>query len=420
VVAALLAGLGVGRVRRPVDRTVANRNGTAQPPAVVPPGRAGVPAVERGPFDPPANLDEALAGLGAGLPARWVALDWLAKARPDAPRRGEVVAALEAQLRGAPLPGVRERAAAALAAWAGPDEVPALVALLVDPAPEVRNEAIEALARLRDPRAVDPLAARLADPVDREAAGRALAGLGAQARATLVSLLRASDAGVRGAARSVLERTGGLEPGAEVEAGLADLADPATSPTGRCLALTRLGRLAPEAAAGRQARVAAAVGRFTDDPDSHVRASAVHALSVWATLASVPTLLRVLEAAEPDLLRQALVALAKFEVDDPKVVEALARHMADPADRPHAAQALRAVGSGAEDALLRLLRSRDARVRLEACHTLRIVGTRKCLPALAKLATDPDRELAHAARLAHDAVSRAENAGKAVRRKGRS
>ena len=230
--------------------------------------------------------------------------------------------------------------------------------------------------------------------------------LGTPARPVVAALLGSDDVEVRGAARAILEGTGGVDPAGEVEASLADLAGP--DPDLRRLALARLGRLPPEAGDdGRlKARVAATLEPLARSYDRRIRAIAIHALSTWATLANVPTLVEALVSDEPDIRRQALEALGGLGVEDPKVVAAIASRMDNPDDLPHASLALLRDRRGAEDEVVRLLHSPVPQIRLEACHVLRVIGTRKCLPALRKLAADHDHDVVRAAWTAYEAITK--------------
>lgn len=97
-------------------------------------------------------------------------------------------------------PGVREKAALALALQSGPEVVEPLIRALADTDSQVREKAAMGLALRRDPRSVEPLLAAMADPDSqvREKAALALGTTGdRRARAALEAATNDPDSQVR-------------------------------------------------------------------------------------------------------------------------------------------------------------------------------------------------------------------------------
>jgi HEAT repeat protein len=104
---------------------------------------------------------------------------------------------------------VRDAAAAALARWAGEEDIELLVGLLADQSTSVRWAAMEGLGVLQAEAAVEPLAARLPVGIDRVSAGRALTQIGPAAESAVLPLLDDSDWGMRMTAVNLLRDIGG-------------------------------------------------------------------------------------------------------------------------------------------------------------------------------------------------------------------
>jgi HEAT repeats len=144
------------------------------------------------------------------------AAEKLAQAYPDEHRRAEVARALEQATTSWDV-FTRQHAATALAKWATPDSVPALIKLLSDHIPGCRAEAMNGLAALKDERGAAAVAQRLTDYADRAPAQKALEAMGPAAEKPVLPLLTHTDRLVRHDACNVLKAIGTKEsvPGLE-------------------------------------------------------------------------------------------------------------------------------------------------------------------------------------------------------------
>jgi HEAT repeat protein len=137
--------------------------------------------------------------------------------------------------------------------------------------------------------------------------------------------------------------------------------------------------------AARRQEVAKALEPLLDDRNGGTRVAGVRALLVWCGPENVPALVRLLES-DPagfegdECRKKAIDALVKLK--DPRGAPAIARNWKNPFEREWTRRSLEALGPGAEDAVRPYLEDRDWGVRVEACRTLKRIGTRKSLPAL--------------------------------------
>jgi HEAT repeat protein len=137
--------------------------------------------------------------------------------------------------------------------------------------------------------------------------------------------------------------------------------------------------------AGRRAEVAKALGPLLDDRNGGTRVAGMKALLVWCGPESVPAIVRLLES-DPtgfdgdECRKRAIDALVKLK--DPRGAPAIARNWKHPFEHEWTRRSLEALGPAAEDAVRPYLEDRDWGVRVEACRTLKRIGTRKSLPAL--------------------------------------
>jgi HEAT repeat protein len=146
----------------------------------------------------------------------------------------------------------------------------------------------------------------------------------------------------------------------------------------------------------RRAAVTSALEGLLDDADFSARADAVRALGVWGTKENVPALLAVLQKDKEFVPRHgAMEALARLK--DDRAIEPIAARLAIPADRNAAAKALQDIGPAAEKAVRAQLNDPDNWTKTEACHVLRVIGSRQSLPALQRLINDPDISVRSAA-----------------------
>ncbi len=132
----------------------------------------------------------------------------------------------------------------------------------------------------------------------------------------------------------------------------------------------------------RREEVAGILQPWLTNSNSSLQTSAVQAIGVWGTKQNVPTLLKLLESQDTSLRLYTIQALGK--IPDERGVEALVELVKDPSDRFRAANALRGMGSVAEDKVIELLEHEDYQVRSQACHVLGEIGGPKSVAALKK------------------------------------
>jgi hypothetical protein len=158
----------------------------------------------------------------------------------------------------------------------------------------------------------------------------------------------------------------------------------------------------------RSVEVAKAVEPLLQDPDGFTRSDAARALAVWGGPENIPALIDALR--DPSFgVRWAVLDTLKA-LKDPSSVPALVEVLATN-DAGKAAEALKAIGSGAEDAVIPCLRESGARCR-EACNILKVIGTEKSIPELRALALTTGFE-SHFAREALKEIARRTNAADA-------
>lgn len=361
-------------------------------------------------------LDRALAELkSADLPARRGVAEWLAEGKADPTRQAQIADALMAQLRERDAP-LREAALRALLVWAGKDNVAALIEVASDRPPNLflpseRGQAMLVLARLKDERGVAPVAARLTVPADRQAAGKALEEMGLLAAKEVGKYLAVSDAAARAEAERVLKAIGKGENLGVTQA----LGDLQSDDKGRrAEGLEWLARAHVDKQ--RRAEVVKAVVPFVQDKnqDPKVLEAAARALGTWGGKESVEPLAALLnnEKTAPPVRRAALDALGRLKEENG--VAPLVKQLLNQQDRSYAAKALIVMGDMAEPQLVKLLKSREKEVTLdakvEACKVLKSVGTRNCLQDLQEVARTArlyrQRELADAALDAYNTVAK--------------
>jgi len=132
----------------------------------------------------------------------------------------------------------------------------------------------------------------------------------------------------------------------------------------------------------RREEVAAILQPWLTSENSSLQTSALRAVGVWGTKQNVPTLLKLLEGQDISLRLYTIRALGN--IPDERAVKALVDLVKDASDRTHAAQALRAIGPVAEEAVIELLEHEDHQVRYEACNVLGEIGGDKSIAALTK------------------------------------
>ncbi|WP_237722686.1 HEAT repeat domain-containing protein [Singulisphaera acidiphila] len=145
-------------------------------------------------------------------------------------------------------------------------------------------------------------------------------------------------------------------------------------------ALARLKNAPPN---DRRDEVAKAVEPMLSDPDGFCRADAAKALAVWGGSENTPALLKSLK--DPAFNVRWAILDALRDMRDPKAAEALIDYLMTSNDRGKAAEALKAIGPAAEEAVLRGLTHHDGFARMDVCKILQAIGTRKSIPALRDL-----------------------------------
>jgi HEAT repeat protein len=225
---------------------------------------------------------------------------------------------------------------------------------------------IDVLARFPDAKAADAIALQLKDPSQRGKAAQALVKLGPVASAAVVRYLNDSDASVRMEAASLC-RLLEIPASRQLEQTLADVAgsDKARSRA----ALQDLTDLRPDET-GRSL-VSRALNAPLLDSDPGIRDDALNAMRVWATPENTNTLVQLLAGLHGE------------------------RSPTEARTGDQVAQALIAVGSRVEEAVVPLLKSPDALVRRQACWVLTEIGTENSVPPLdaagrAYVTLDPD------------------------------
>jgi HEAT repeat protein len=136
----------------------------------------------------------------------------------------------------------------------------------------------------------------------------------------------------------------------------------------------------------RRAEVAGALEPLLVDRNATARVAGVQALEVWAGTENVPAILRLLDSNptgfEGDECRKRSIDTL-VRLKDPRAAAPVARNFKQHFEREWTRRSLIALGPAAEDAVIPYLEDEDWGVRVEACHTLKQIGTRpKALPAL--------------------------------------
>jgi HEAT repeat protein len=186
---------------------------------------------------------------------------------------------------------------------------------------------------------------------------------------------------------------------ADLTQALADLKGPDTNK--RRAALGRLKTAKPTA---RRAEVARALGEALTDKDAWTKRECLQALAVWGTSENVPQILPLV--ADADLFTRGDAIRALGKIGDARAAEAIARRLADGFDRIVAAEALKALGSKAEKAVVSCLDHPEWIVRLEACKVLEAIGTKESKAALEKASSDTNGLVAIHAKRALEAVGK--------------
>lgn len=148
-------------------------------------------------------------------------------------------------------------------------------------------------------------------------------------------------------------------------------------------------KLEQSIAAGRQSEVALLLEEQLDNKDNFSRQRAMRALVVWCTTENVPRLLQALDDDFFTVRWGAYEALARLK--DPRAAMPIVKRFQK--DRIKAAEALRGLGSIAEDAVVTLLDHKEWPIRNEACSILKDIGTEKTIAALENAARRDENAL---------------------------
>jgi HEAT repeat protein len=279
---------------------------------------------------------------------------WFAANPPDAGAQSEGVDVSLAALLADLSPQANAPALRALKLWATRDCLSEVLAFArrVEKAGDTKEVAvnksilIDVLARFPDERAAEAIALDLKDPAQRGKAAQALVKLGPVANAAVVRYLDDSDPDVRQEAASLCQPLQ-IPAARQLDQTLADVAD-ASKARSRA-ALQHLANLRPDEAS--RVRVSQALNAALLDADAGIRDDALNAVRVWATSANTSPLVQLLGSLH-----------GERSANDARTGDVVA-------------QALIAIGSGAEEAVVPLLKSPDAVVRRQACWVLTEIGT---------------------------------------------
>ncbi len=212
---------------------------------------------------------------------------------------------------------------------------------------------IDVLAQFPEETAAEAIALQLKDPEQRGKAAQALLKFGPVAAGSVLQYLDHPDEGVRKEARNLC-RVLKVSADRQLEQTLADAAD--TSKARSRIALQSLAQLRPDDTA--RVKVSRSLNAPLLDPDPAVRAYALDAVRVWATLENTTTLLKLLGN----------MRMGKMEGND---------H-----DGERIVQALISIGPEVQKEVVPLLKSPDGLLRRQSCWILSEVGTSESLQPL--------------------------------------
>lgn len=151
--------------------------------------------------------------------------------------------------------------------------------------------------------------------------------------------------------------------------------------------------------------IAAKLATLLGSSDRFLAMQAAKALEHHATEAEAGALLKELDSSDIFVAQACIKALGKLK--SKKAPGAIVTKMANPSLRFQAVEALKAMGSMAEDAVVPLLKSDDWNMRMTACDILAAIGTQKSAKHLTKLAeSDEHVSVKSKAREALDALAR--------------
>lgn len=144
-------------------------------------------------------------------------------------------------------------------------------------------------------------------------------------------------------------------------------------------AIDKLAKAIPE---GDKEAVSKALVESLKTGDHFTKISAAKALVVWGTASASPILLEEVKGKDVFVRKAALDALGVLKPKEAPAV--IAPMLIEHSTRGDAANALKAMGSMAEKAVLPYLEDRDAFVQMEACKVLEVIGTKESLEKIKK------------------------------------
>jgi hypothetical protein len=315
-------------------------------------------------------VDRTLADLKSADPAvSKPALESLAEAPPQDAQRARVTAALEGPLfdgdaHGNLDPGLLLRT---YLAWAGKDNVPAMIRMVRTPAlpawsADRAGLVMEALGKMQDERAAEALAEKLPDPTLHDQAVNALELTGPKAEAAVMDYLFDADPDVRLRAGRLLADYG-VQPKDEAAEALRRLQS-GDADVRRAALVWFVDN--PPADDAQRAAAARPLADALDDASPPARRQALQALKLWATEDSLPGLLAYARSEQKDASGDRLLidVLARFR--DRRAADALALLLPNAHERDAASAALLSLGPVAADAVLPYINYPDADVRQAA------------------------------------------------------
>lgn len=152
----------------------------------------------------------------------------------------------------------------------------------------------------------------------------------------------------------------------------------------------------------RRAEVLRALESVMDDPNPFTRDEVFKALGVWGGKETVPVLVKAMQKEETR--RAAIQALGRIK--DPSASEALAAYLKNFFHKRAACDALKAIGSPAEETVIKCLGDPEPDVRAQACDILQVIGGPRSIVAMQKLLADKDGRVANAAKQNLDALKK--------------
>jgi hypothetical protein len=130
----------------------------------------------------------------------------------------------------------------------------------------------------------------------------------------------------------------------------------------------------------QRVEVAKALESLLADGDNAVRAAAMHALKIWAGPENLPGIARLLGNDDGGIRGDIIAIVAKHKYA--AAAPAIAKLLPNLAERGTASAALKAIGSGAQSAVIPYITHADTFTASEACHILKEIGTEESIPPL--------------------------------------